>query len=453
MTLGTSKGSRNGAVTAKLAGMRAEAVSWDDLAASNPQPASHDKWHVALAPDEVKIVSLEQLDDLYRLSIVDDETNVWKVGMSEWQPLRVIAGLEEPPPARPKPPAPRSAPPAPPRRQSVGPAPTQTAPRSVAPAPTRPAPRSVGPTLAPAPTYAAPAPRPVAPAPTYAAPAPRPVAPAPRYAAPAPTYTAPLSIAPAPQPSFAPTPAAFGSVRPLVVSHAPVAPARSGGGFGRFLVGLAVLSGAAVTLYRNDVIRDGAHAAHQDALYARLEAALGGPAFGTPRSIEANVPAEQSEGSENAAAASLSVAPRNAVAVAESANVSPAVSTAAATTPPPVTATTPPAVTATTPAATTAHVVSLESLAREKKAPASAQLVAPAPARAVATPMAAAPATKSPTRAKATVERSEPVATKPASQMTERERLLSAIGQAATGPSKGSLKSKASEYDPLNPKL
>ena len=401
-------------------------MSWDDLAASNPQPAGHDKWHVALAPDEVKIVSLEQLDDLYRLSIVDDETNVWKAGMSEWQPLRVIAGLDEPPPARPKPPAPRSAPPAPPRRQSVGPAPTQTAQRSVSPTPTRPAPRSVGP----------------APAPAYAAPAPRPVAPAPAYAAPAPTYTAPLSIAPAPRPSFAPTPAAFGSVRPLVVSHAPVAPVRSGGGFGRLLVGLAVLSGAAVTLYRNDVIRDGAHAAHQDALYARLEAALGGPAFGTPRSIEPNLPAQAA--SEALAASSF------ATTRGRPADESPSDAARVGLTNTTPTSTTP------TSNATAAHVVSLESLAPEKKQAAdpTIQAALSSPTRAVAVARTQ-PKPLAPVANKAKPPTPDPVSKKPTSGMSEHELLNAAIGQSVQStPAKTGAKSKAaSEYDPLNPKL
>lgn len=75
-------------------------------------------WHVVLSRDEVKIVSLDQLDDLYRLSIIDAETQVWQNGMSEWQALRVLAGLDEEaggprrthpkPPRRARPPQPLS---------------------------------------------------------------------------------------------------------------------------------------------------------------------------------------------------------------------------------------------------------------------------------------------------------------------------------------------------------
>ena len=77
------------------------------------------KWHVVLSRDEVKIVTLDQLDDLYRLSIIDAETQVWQNGMSEWRALRVLAGLDEAPgePTRrhPKPPR-RATPPEPPSR-------------------------------------------------------------------------------------------------------------------------------------------------------------------------------------------------------------------------------------------------------------------------------------------------------------------------------------------------
>src|SRR3954469_6681866 len=116
--------------------MRVEAVSWDDWSTSNAPPAQDaDKWHVQLAPDEVKVVSLEQLDDLFRLSLVDSETHVWQTGMTEWQPLRVIAGLDEQPA-----PPPKRGPPKPPTRTVVmAPQPAPVAAQSVRPA--APAPR------------------------------------------------------------------------------------------------------------------------------------------------------------------------------------------------------------------------------------------------------------------------------------------------------------------------
>ncbi len=381
-------------------------MSWDDWSASNQPPiADDDKWHVALAPGEVKIVSLEQLDDLYRLSIVDAETKVWQSGMGEWQPLRVIAGIDEepvPPPApkrtHPKPPSPRSAPP-PPRPVSVAPV--------------------------PAAAFAATVPASFYPAAINVA-----------KAAPAPiSFAAPV------------VPLQLNSVRPLVVSRAPVAPER-GGGFGRFLVGIALVAGVGISLYRNDVIRDAAHSAHQDALYTRLEGALGGPAFGTLRSVDSDV---------SAASASLtndevtSAAPRPGSGTSNEPSPSPSPAAPG---------------TAAQPSGGTPPVVSLESLTPEKKALAVAAAVAPAAvtpiaARSLAAPSAAqaaaaaqvksAPAPKPPA---AKIEKPAPAPEKSEARMNEREKLNAAIGRSmlSTPPSSKS-KSKASEYDPLNPKL
>ena len=65
--------------------MRAEAVSWDDWSVSNPASDGRRRQvaRPTRQPDEVKIVSLEQFDDLFRLSIVDSETQVWQSGMAD----------------------------------------------------------------------------------------------------------------------------------------------------------------------------------------------------------------------------------------------------------------------------------------------------------------------------------------------------------------------------------
>lgn len=415
--------------------MRAEAVSWDDWSVSNPPPIADDeKWHVQFAADEVKVVSLEQLDDLFRLSLVDSETQVWQSGMSEWQPLRVIAGLDEQPTPQPTPQT-RRAPPKPPTRNAAP---------SVRPA--APAARPAMPSVRPA------APQSVRPAAPAARPAPASIRPA--YLAPASFYPEPIQATPSAYPppvayaapiAFAATMPASNSVRPLVVSQPPPI-ASGGGGFGRFLVGVALLAGVSVTAYRNDFVREGAHAAHQDALYARLESALGGPAFGTVRALEQNAASQPSFelGSVNEAAVRVAIP--------------------TASSPAPEAAGTQPK----TP------VVSLESLAPEKKGQGS---VAPTPAvvAPVATPVRAAvsfaqprpaaaptPVKATPARAatapKAVVEKPAPAPQKPASEMTERERLNAAIGQSmmqADAPkSKGKSKSKGNnEYDPLNPSL
>ena len=443
--------------------MSAQAASWNDWSASNAsREAEDDKWHVALAPNEVKIVSLEQLDDLFRLSIVDAETPVWQAGMGDWLPLRVIAGIDEEEEeeaelatrhAQPRPPAPKPPSPKPPA-SSRRPAPPQRRPEEMmALAATqpqrRPAEMAALASTQPASFYPTPA----------------------RAPAPASFYPTAVSVAPAAAPfNFAApvAPQQFNSVRPLVVSHAPPAPQRASG-FGRFLVGLAVLAGAAVSLYRNDVLRDAAHSAHQDALYARLEGALGGPAFDTLRNLE------QSAGSPSAAAMlgdDLTMARPNSASTATVAPASPE--------PTPVATTTAAGVAATTTG--TPPVVSLESLTPEKKAgaasaPTTATLPAPTPAPAAAAPARpAAVATRpasvaasvshaapAPRAVKSAPEKPAPKAEKPVfapdkpeSQMNEREKLNAAIGRSmmsAPPSSKSKSKSKASEYDPLNPTL
>jgi hypothetical protein len=394
--------------------MMVESASWDDWSASNAPPINEDeKWHVALAPGEVKIVSLEQLDDLFRLSIVDSETKVWQDGMAEWQPLGVIAGIEDPvedktviAPKRthPKPPSPRSSPPPAPQR-SAPPRPPSRAPDPIA---------SFYPQTTAATSF----------------------------------YPEPIVVAPIR------TVTPLTSVRPLVVSQAPRV-ANQGGGFGRFLLSLAAIAGVSITLYRNGVVREVATSVHQEALYARLEASLGGPSFGTLRAVEQNTSAQ-------AAAFSPSSADTNAPTDAQ-----PKAAAALATTTSQVATGTPP------------PVVSLESLAREKagasaKPDAQANLVArPAAAPSIAQPKfvttavaKSAPAAKSAPVAKAEpvvktpkappVEKAAPaVPEKPASQMSDREKLNAAISKMMSSPppSGKSAKGKSNEYDPLNPKL
>ena len=84
----------------------------------------------------------------------------------------------------------------------------------------------------------------------------------------------------------------------MVVTHRP-APAQAGGGTaGRVVIALALIAGLGVTLYRNDVVRQAAVSYGQEKAYLKMEAALGGPGFGTPRAIQLSAPT-----SLNAAAA------------------------------------------------------------------------------------------------------------------------------------------------------
>lgn len=421
--------------------MNVEAASWDDRSVGHRPPLVNDeeKWHVQIAAGEVKVVTLEQLDDLFRLSLVDSETHVWQTGMTEWQPLRVIAGLDdEPAPA----PTPKRAPPKPPTRTAVMstvPSPTRTVAMAPAPQPlprsVRPAPHSVAPSVRPAP----PAPRPMTPAPASFYPEP--------IQARSSVY--PPTVASAAPAAFSAPAPVMNSVRPLVVSQAPMPSARGGSGFGRVLVAVALLAGVSVTAYRNDVLRDAAHQAHQDALYARLESALGGPAFGTLRALE------------QSAAAQPVAEPTSVDAPARTAMSAPEVSS----TPAPANGSASP------------PVVSIESLAPEQKARAAkasaaaapSEAAQPAPAHGAASPvqpkaaLSHAPGSEKPTSTKAfatkaPVEKSEPVATKPRSDLSERERLNAAIGQSMTESASSKAKSKkakskGNEYDPLNPNL
>jgi hypothetical protein len=56
--------------------------------------ADNDVWHVMIA-DDMKRMNVEQLDDAFRLSLVDASTLVWKAGMRTWQSLGAVAGLED----------------------------------------------------------------------------------------------------------------------------------------------------------------------------------------------------------------------------------------------------------------------------------------------------------------------------------------------------------------------
>ena len=66
---------------------------------------SDDQWHVRVGSEE-KVLTLDQLDDLFRLEIIDGETKVWQPGMPEWLPLSVVAGMDEPAAAAAAPPPP-----------------------------------------------------------------------------------------------------------------------------------------------------------------------------------------------------------------------------------------------------------------------------------------------------------------------------------------------------------
>lgn len=56
-----------------------------------------DVYYVMLGPGEVKTMSLEQLDDSYRLDVIALDTLVWQEGYTEWVPLGVLLGADDEP--------------------------------------------------------------------------------------------------------------------------------------------------------------------------------------------------------------------------------------------------------------------------------------------------------------------------------------------------------------------
>jgi hypothetical protein len=232
----------------------------------------------------VKQLTLEQLDDLFRLDVISADTQIWQEGMDEWLPLSVVAGLgdDEPPIS-----IPVSAPP--PRSAQRIAATTSTAWPPVATAP------------APAAVSSWP------PAVSFGTTAPLSTRPPPPSARSNPPVSDPLSSWP-PAAAWSDPPRAA-SVSPLAATVAAnqfadnyVSPrfedttpgARVGVG-GAWVIVLSVIVGVAVTLYRNAVVHAAAGSMGQTASYMKLESALGGPGFGTPRMVDqmtARPPAE-----------------------------------------------------------------------------------------------------------------------------------------------------------------
>lgn len=61
-----------------------------------------DSWFVAFGPNDVRTLSLEQLDDAYRLDVINDETLVCSTTMNNWVPLGVVVGSDAPAPVVPQ---------------------------------------------------------------------------------------------------------------------------------------------------------------------------------------------------------------------------------------------------------------------------------------------------------------------------------------------------------------
>lgn len=92
--------------------------------------ADNEIWHVLVAADDMKRMNVDQMDDAFRLSLIDASTLVWKTGMAGWRRLGSIAGIDDEPEVSMVRPAPVPAPPPapPPARPAPRASVTATAP-------------------------------------------------------------------------------------------------------------------------------------------------------------------------------------------------------------------------------------------------------------------------------------------------------------------------------------
>ena len=174
--------------------------------------ADNEIWHVLIAADDMKRMNVEQLDDAFRLSLVDASTMVWKAGMKTWQSLGAVAGIEDEP---------------------------ETVVRWIEPPP-------------PPRPLARPAPRPPSPSRKPAA------VPQSFHTAITPVFAAPL-VAPVYTPALqAPDPYVLPKRRVAIPSEVDFRRASGGVRWGRWLVALLLLSGGVLGAYRQNLLREGA---------------------------------------------------------------------------------------------------------------------------------------------------------------------------------------------------
>jgi len=262
---------------------------------------SEEMWHVQIEPGEVKHLTLEQLDDMFRLDLISADTLVWQPGMAKALPLSVVAGIDEDEESDVMEIEPELLPEPAYSTRSVAPAsPGYRASPSVSAWPAAPASASAYPSVVPAPPPASVRPS-TAPAlastypsaaPSYASAYPPVVqAPAsvrnPTMPPPALAATALAPVAKAPIAPLMPSPDFLSpeSLRPITMSDIPALRGQRGGNLGKVLIGVAIAAGLLVTLYRNDLLRPMAESAGQKSAYEKLESALGAPGFGTPQAV------------------------------------------------------------------------------------------------------------------------------------------------------------------------
>jgi hypothetical protein len=63
-------------------------------ASDEANAASEDVWFVAVASDDIKQMTVDQLDEAFRLGVISAQTQVWTEGMESWAPLGEVADLD-----------------------------------------------------------------------------------------------------------------------------------------------------------------------------------------------------------------------------------------------------------------------------------------------------------------------------------------------------------------------
>jgi len=273
-----------------------------DPPAPQQREVEPDSYYVSFGENDVRLLSLDQLDKFYDLEVIDDATLVWQPGFAEWVPLAVLIGEADAPPVSIHPSlgprqtaahAPSGAPRAPsaPAPASAPPMRAPTQPMFSAPAPLgysapaaqgfgASAPGSAPGSMRPAPPSARP-PASVLPAPTpLPAPSSRPAPLSSPSSRPAPLSSAPLSSQP-----YSLGPSSFQAAAALTLS-APPPPAKASPWFGRGLLAACFLVGLFV-VQRNGVMMQIAEGAGQSQSWHKVEASMGGTGLDTPQGLSA----------------------------------------------------------------------------------------------------------------------------------------------------------------------
>lgn len=179
--------------------------------------ADQEIWHVLVASDDMKRMNVDQLDDAFRLDIVDASTLVWKAGMRTWQRLGSLAGIDDEPETITKQMTPETLAQMMPMHP---PPPAPLRPRSIAPKPPRPAPVPAFKTQ---------------------------------------QFAAPLVATPMYVPQlYAPDPYVLPKRRASVPSEVDFRRRSGGVRLGRWLIGLLLVTTGVLVCYRQNLLREGA---------------------------------------------------------------------------------------------------------------------------------------------------------------------------------------------------